>query len=488
MKNSKNKTINALKELIPVAIFCVAAAVIICIPLKVMSYGFLPPDDALRHAGKVISGKSWNDILVLRPEFKMDSHPGWHAILGAVHRISGCDQDALVFFSVVFLFTLFCILPIFFLEFPETWMASLLAVTVIAPASIIRLFLGRPYIFTMSVVLVLCFLWPRLKEKKMPFAAMGILTILVALSTWIHASWYLFLLPVACLFMAREWRAGMRLGLSAAAGIIIGASITGHPYLFLKQTFHHMVLAIGSAPVQRLLVGEFQSFTGEAIMAVFILAMLVWRKARGRWYARVVDNPVFILAVTGWMLGFVASRFWVDWGIPAATFWIMTEFNDIYNEKVGPASPRRAFLALAISAALFLAVTADANGRWTYNLTTEYLSQDDVEQAKWLPEPGGIIYSDDMSVFYQTFFKNPKAPWHYILGFEPAIMPPEDLAVLRKIQWNFEAAQAFDPWVNKMRSQDRLIIRDRRAAKPTISGLEWHYAATGTWIGRLPKH
>ena len=487
MKGNKLKVADGLKDLIPVFVFCLAVAAIVCIPLRVISYGFLPPDDAMRHAAKVISGKNWDQILVLRPEFKMDSHPGWHAILGAVHKMTGCGQDALVAFSVVFLFGLFCLIPIFFLDFPEAWLASVLIVVILAPPLIIRLFLGRPFIFTMSVILALCFLWPRLQAKKTPYPAMGILTALFALSTWIHGSWYLFSLPVLCFFIAREWRTGLRLAISAVTGILIGASLTGHPYLFLKQTLIHMILAFGSVSVQRLLVGEFQSFGGEALIVLFILGMLAWRKMRGRWDPKVIDNPVFILAVTGWVLGFVASRFWTDWGMPAAIFWIMTGYHDLFSEKAEAASWRRGLLALALSTALFLAISADTNSRWTYNLTAEYLTQDNEKQAGWLPEPGGIVYSDDMNIFYQTFFKNPKAPWRYILGFEPAMMPPDDLAILRKIYWNFQSGKAFEPWVRKMRLQDRLIVRGAYNARPAIPGLEWYYAATNTWIGRLPK-
>ena len=487
MKAKSRKVTDGLKDLVPVLIFCLAIAVIVCIPLRVISYGFLPPDDAMRHAAKVISGKNWDEILVVRPEFKMDSHPGWHTILGATHKMTGCDQDALVSFSVVFLFGLFCLIPVFFLEFPEAWLASLLAAIVLAPPLIIRLFLGRPFIFTMAVILTLCFLWPRLKEKKAPYTIMGILTALFAFSTWIHASWYLFSLPILCFFIAREWRSGLRLIICAAAGIIIGALLTGHPYLFLKQTLTHMILAFGNVSAQRLLVGEFQPFGGEALFVLFILGMLAWRKIRGRWDVKVIDNPIFILSVTGWALGFVASRFWTDWGMPAAIFWIMSEIHDVFKSAVKAVSWPRGFLALALSGILFLAISTDVNSRWTYNLTIEYLTQDNAKQAGWLPEPGGIVYSDDMNIFYQTFFKNPKAPWRYILGFEPAMMPPEDLAILRKIHWNFQTGQAFEPWVRKMRPQDRLIIRGVYNAKPAIPGLEWYYAATNTWIGRLPK-
>ena len=90
---------NSLKNFIPVMVFCIVIGVIICIPPRVMSFGFIPPADAMRHAAKVISGKSWDQILVVRPEFTMDSHPGWHAMLGVVYRATGCGQDGLILFS-----------------------------------------------------------------------------------------------------------------------------------------------------------------------------------------------------------------------------------------------------------------------------------------------------------------------------------------------------------------------------------------------------
>jgi len=36
-----------------------------------------------------------------------------------------------------------------------------------------------------------------------------------------------------------------------------------------------------------------------------------------------------------------------------------------------------------------------------------------------------------MQVFYFTFFRNPTAQCRYVLGFEPGLMRPDDLAVLR---------------------------------------------------------
>jgi hypothetical protein len=66
-------------------------------------------------------------------------------------------------------------------------------------------------------------------------------------------------------------------------------------------------------------------------------------------------------------------------------------------------------------------------------------------------------------------------------------MLPEDLAVLRKAQWNFGDARAYEPWVQKMRPEDRLIIHATGGAPPNLPELEWNYAATEMWIGRLPR-
>jgi len=45
--------------------------------------------------------------------------------------------------------------------------------------------------------------------------------------------------------------------------------------------------------------------------------------------------------------------------------------------------------------------------------------------------------------------------------------------------------EAFEPWVKKMRPEDRLIVR--AGSKPGIKELEWNMAVSGTWIGRLPR-
>jgi len=110
-----------MKRYIPLAVWIVVVSTLIFIPLKINSYGFLPGDDAMRHAAKTISGKTWQQILIMRSDFQIDPSPGWQAVLARVHQGFGCDTEQLVIFSVVALMSLvlLCALPWF--RRPEAW-------------------------------------------------------------------------------------------------------------------------------------------------------------------------------------------------------------------------------------------------------------------------------------------------------------------------------------------------------------------------------
>ena len=489
---SKSKTkINQIpryfSKYIPILAIILTVWVISLIPFKVISYGYLPIDDALRHAAKAISGKDWNQILVLRDDIKMDSHVGWHIILTAIHKITGWDALGLVTFSVIALFILFNLSGILLLRRPEAWPIALITILVADPWFLFRIFLGRSYIVTMSVVLVLCFIWPRLKNNKTAYGTAAILALLIALSTWIHCGWYLFILPVVCFFLAREWRAGIMAAGATLTGVAAGAVLTGHPLLFLKQTLLHLLLAYSNHTPHRLLVIEFQPAWGFFPIVSFVILILMWRAIRGTWNRKIIDNPVFILAISVWALGFFTRRISFDLGLPAISCWMAQEFQDFLESRMNYLSWKRITMTIASLGVLYLAITNDIDSRWSSSQPHGYLSLENSSYAAWLPEAGGILYSDDMLIFYSTFYKNPYAPWRYILGFEPALMPKEDLDIYRNIQINNFARSSYAPWVKKMKPQDRLIIHNFPNQAPEIPGLEWHNVPEDIWIGRLPK-
>lgn len=474
------------QSIVPTLCRYIIAICLFIVPLKILEQGYLPADDALRHAAKVISGKSWDQILVLSDKIKTDTHPGWHSILELVHKTTGCDQFGLAGFSVIMLFFIFCFVTLLFLEFPESWFLALLTISLVNDHFVYRIFSGRPYIFTMSALLCLCFLWPKLKTDRPPYRVLLLLTLLIALSVWIHGTWYLFILPVSCFFLAKEYKAGLRLSIVSAIGIILGAVLSGHPKLFLSQNITQALLIFGSNTPQRMLAYEFQPFEGDVLTVIIVCGILLWSYGRQRWNVSKIYNPLFLLALMGWFLGFLSKRFWWDWGMPAVCVWMSQEYQSLLKEKFNKPSLTRLVVALFLAIVVYSVLTSDVHYRWSDRVATTYLDYNKLEHRKLLQQPGGIIYSADMSIFYQTFFKNPDAPWRYVLGFEPSWMRQDDLKIYRNIHKSFFKGSSYAPWVKKMKPEDRLIVRKAKYEPPEIPGLVWYYLPDTIWIGKLP--
>ena len=484
--NASSSPLDAVRRYVPLAVWAIVILVVLFIPLRVIQYGFLPGDDALRHAAKAVSGKPWPDILVLGPAFKIDTNFGWHLLLRQIYLWSNCDTEKLVLFSVVALFALVNWSALVWLKRPEAWLIALLAVA-LGSDLWMRFSVGRPFILTIAGLLTILFAWHAHGPSPPKWWTVLWLTPLIALCTFVHGVWYLWMLPVAAFFLAGQFRWGLMLIVGWLAGAFLGASLTGHPLASLYQALVMAYRAFGMHETQRTLVGEFQPSSGDVLGLVIFGGLLILRQLAGLKARPLTSNPAFWLLGLAWVLGFKATRFMEDWGWPALMVLIACDLQLLLQARFAVDSFKRLALTGGLAVAVFLAITNDGGSRWTSNLTQQYLTQDNPDLNGWLPEKGGILYSSDMTIFYQTFFKNPNANWRYILGFEPALMPDEDFQVFHKIMWNYGEAKAYEPWVEKMRPPDRLVIRGGRGSLPSSSQLEWEYGVSGIWIGRLPR-
>jgi hypothetical protein len=484
--NSDSSPLDAIRRYVPLAVWAIVILVVLAIPLKIISYGFLPGDDALRHAAKAVSGKPWTDILVLGPAFKIDTNFGWHLLLRQIFLWSKCSTEGLVLFAVVALFALVNWSALVWLKRPEAWLIALLAVA-LASDLWMRFALGRPFILTIAGLLTILFAWQAHGSAPPKWWAVLWLAPLIAVCTFVHGVWYLWMLPIAAFFLAGQFRWGLMLMAGWLAGAFLGASLTGHPLASLYQALVMAYRAFGMHETQRTLVGEFQPSSGDVLGLVIFGGLLILRQLAGLKARPLTSNPAFWLLCLAWGLGFKATRFMEDWGWPALMVLIACDLQLLLEARFAVDSFKRLALTGGLAMAVFLAITNDGGSRWTSNLTQQYLTQDNPDLIGWLPEKGGILYSSDMTIFYQTFYKNPNADWRYILGFESALMSDEDFEVLHKIMWNYGDAKAYEPWVKKMRRQDRLVIRGGRGSLPSSSQLEWEYGVSGIWIGRLPR-
>jgi hypothetical protein len=271
------------------------------------------------------------------------------------------------------------------------------------------------------------------------------------------------------------------MGLATIFGVFLGALLTGKPFVFLYQMVFHAVMAMSNVDIQGQLVIEFWSFTGEPNVLIIVALLLLWRGVRGQWARECVDNPVFYMILLCWGMGFVTGRFWYDWGWPALVFWVALELQLVIKTYWDEYDFRRVALALAASLLFFVAVSNDRGGRWTKTAAAEWPVMTNPEHRPWLPEPGGIVYSSQMNVFYWLFYNNPHGQWRYILGFEPVWMPEEDLEIYRNIQLGI--GDGYIPWLERMTAKDRFIMRSQ--SQPDISGMEWKEVTPKVWIGKF---
>ena len=485
-ENEKIPPFEPVQRFVPLLAWLVVALTAIAIPFKIISYGYLPGDDALRHAAKAVSGKPWQDILVVGDSFKIDHNFGWHFLLRQIYLLTHCSTETLVLVAVVGLFTFIGWSALPWLRRPEAWLIALAAAALSSDMPS-RFSLGRPFLLTATGLITILFWWQSSGANKPKWWVAIWFALLIAICSFVHGVWYLWTLPIAAFFLAGQFRWGVLLIIGWLAGVFLGASLTGHPFESLYQAVVMAQKAFALHATERTLVSEFQPSPGDLFGVLILGGLVIMRQLAKLDLPPLAKNPAFWLAVISWILSFKAARFVEDWGWPALMVLAAGDLQALLESKLAIDSFKRLALVCGIAGTTFLIFTNDINSRWTQSLTWTYLTPDNKDLAGWMPDKGGIIYSADMTVFYQTFFKNPHGDWKYILGYEPAFMPAEDFKVYHSILWNYGDAKAYVPWLKKMTPADRLVIRGGAGATPTSRCLEWNYGVSGIWIGRLPR-
>jgi hypothetical protein len=470
---------------VPVGCWVIVILTLLFISLKIISHGYLPGGDLRRHIAKAFTDKPYTEIVVMRPGYTADHSPGWEWLLRQLHLKAGFNYEALVNFAIVSLLLCVFFAPLPWMRRPEAWLMALLGILLARPTLIgNRLTQGRPLLLTEAILIAVLLAWSKPDTDKPSRLKIALTCLGFSLSVSMHGAWYLWVLLPVAFFLAKAWSRGLWLSACWIAGTCLGALLTGKPIELLKTAVSTAASIYREHPPQWMLVGELAPDTGDlAVLMLLAIVFLLRRSDKaesGFSYA-----PVVSMMTLGWILGFKADRFWADWGLPAAMVWVAIQLQEFLSHRMGAHSVRRLFITGLVALPLFLSSTNDTNRRYTTNLTTPFLDAKAPHLQGWFPEGNGIFYSVEMGLFYDTFYMNPRAEWRYILGFEPALMPEEDLKIFRTIVWNQEAFRTFQLWIDKMKPEDRLIIYTTTA--PNLPQLEWINANQYIWIGRLPK-
>jgi hypothetical protein len=171
---------------VPLLVLAATLFVVLLLPLKINGYGYLPPDDALADSAKAISGKPWQELLVLRSDYAIDNHIGWHALLRQVYLWTKCGDDSLVIISTVALFTLLGWSALPWLKRPEAWLITLILTVGVQAPFMGRFMLGRPLMLSMLALVTILFLWQSRGSAPPDMRACAVMTGCIALAVLLH--------------------------------------------------------------------------------------------------------------------------------------------------------------------------------------------------------------------------------------------------------------------------------------------------------------
>jgi hypothetical protein len=460
--------------------------------LVLIGKGFSPIDDALRHVAKVVSGKTWDEVLVFRSDYngQLDTHPGWHAILNGFQKL-GFAKDTLLCVSVAIPWIFFFVIFLIFLQRPECWVIVLSSFFLMDPALCMRFFLGRPFLVGMGITAAYLFLWDG--DSKPSVAAVIATVVLSTAHVWIHPSWYLLALPLfsvsASGILKKDARTPIYFAVCIFCGIIAGAMLSLHPIDILAQNVQMLRFALfGDQPA---LVTEFQPyFYREGIVAILIIALFS-RLLVHSWPGIDWRHPAIIMAFLGFGMGHFIERFWCDWGFAGALVWLCLDLQGLMKQKMGERQLSRIVTTGTASILLVVIVSASVGlfPQLNIAINVSNIQKTYEEDKSWFPGDGGIVYSNAMSTFYRLFYSLPHGNWRYILGFEPGLMPKEDKMICFSDPYGGE----YEKWVKKMKPEDRLVIFEERISKdkiekhPVLGRLEWRFLMTNYLLGRLKR-
>ncbi|WP_309384978.1 hypothetical protein [Cerasicoccus frondis] len=454
--------------------------------------GFSPSADALRHVGKVFSGKDWSEIFLVRDGVYEgnDSHPGWHWLLGVLQQLTHCSPDTLLVFSMIIAYTCYAGGPLLLMRRPEAYFLAVFVAYLLDQSGFDRVFMARPFVITQAALAVYLIVWDKLAFRRSNWNWWAGVITLSALQTWIHPNWYLMAFPCGVIvlsgFLSDRLQNALAFCVAIGVGIVCGAVLTGHPAQILIYYLKHVFWAMSEVPLQTQKVPELRSYIAPPVVLLFTLGMITLRFLTPKWPGVRLSHPALILAGAGAVLGLYVGRFWMDWGLVGLTVWLALEIQAFLEAEMDAKHPARLVLAACIVfiSAPFI-VTMHHAGEAQSVKENIWVQQHAEQNPDWLPGPGGVVYTPDMNVFFVYFYQFPQADWRYILGYEAALMPEEDLEVYLDVKAD-KVLNHLQPWVDKMRPEDRLIIQTDRRLKGVFPGLDWSSVGNEFQVGRIP--
>ncbi len=167
--------------------------------------------------------------------------------------------------------------------------------------------------------------------------------------------------------------------------------------------------------------------------------------------------------------------------------WFTQKFSEIIKKTSCFKEPRVKYsLSLFVIVAFILISTHDESGRYSKHCIEHMPIDFSMKELKnWAPEPGGIIYNDDIDFAFSQYYYNPDANYSYIYLNSFSLFKNEKsnlLDIKRMLKYEkTPLPDYYEEWVEQMQPADRLITSEKING---LENIEWLQCGQKRWIGR----
>ncbi len=167
--------------------------------------------------------------------------------------------------------------------------------------------------------------------------------------------------------------------------------------------------------------------------------------------------------------------------------WVSEKIYEIIKLTSCFKKPRVKYaLSLFVFTSFVLVATHDGLGRFSKHCIEHMPIDFSMNELKdWAPEPGGIIYNDDAEFAISQYYFNPDANYSYIYFNSFSLFKWEKANILNiKRMLNNKVMPLpdyYEDWVEQMKPADRLITSVKIKG---LEKIEWLQCGRKRWIGR----
>ena len=147
----------------------------------------------------------------------------------------------------------------------------------------------------------------------------------------------------------------------------------------------------------------------------------------------------------------------------------------------------KAAMGLYVLVVFFLLATHDGLGRYSkkaiVNMPIDFSMK---ELAEWAPKPGGIIFNDSLEFAFSQYYNAPNSNYSllYLNNFSLFEKERENILNIKRmiLKQQTPLPDFYEEWVEQMTPKDRLITSKRING---LENIEWLQCGRKWWVGRL---